>query len=57
MRVGIFTESYPPLVNGVSTSILMLQKALEKKGHTVYIVTVNKEKLKYYSNWINNIVE
>lgn len=47
MRIGIFTETYPPFVNGVSTSILMLQKALEKKGHTVYIVTVNKEKLKY----------
>lgn len=47
MRIGIFTESYPPFVNGVSTSILMLQEALEKKGHTVFIITVNKEKLKY----------
>lgn len=47
MRVGIFTESYPPLINGVSTSILMLQHALEKLGHDVYIVTVGEEKLKY----------
>ena len=47
MRVGIFTESYPPLVNGVSTSILMLQRALEKEGHDVFIVTVGNEKLKY----------
>lgn len=46
MRIGIFTESYPPLVNGVSTSVLMLQRALERKGHTVFIVTVNEE-LKY----------
>ena len=47
MRIGIFTESYPPLVNGVSTSILMLQRALEKKGHTVYIITVGNDKHKY----------
>jgi len=47
MRIGIFTESYPPLVNGVSTSILMLQRALEKKGHTVYIITVGDDKRKY----------
>lgn len=47
MRIGIFTESYPPLVNGVSTSILMLQRALEKEGHEVFIVTVGNDKLKY----------
>ena len=47
MRVGIFTESYTPLVNGVTTSILMLQRALEKEGHEVFIVTVGNEKLKY----------
>ena len=41
MRVGIFTDSYPPYINGVSTSVVMLKKALEKKGHQVYIVTVN----------------
>ena len=47
MRVGIFTESYPPLVNGVATSILMLQRALEKEGHEVFIITVGNDKLKY----------
>lgn len=47
MRIGIFTESYPPLVNGVSTSVLMLKRALEKKGNIVYIVTVSNESLKY----------
>ena len=47
MRVGIFTESYPPLVNGVSTSIVMLQRALEKEGHEVFIITVGNDKLKY----------
>ena len=57
MRIGIFTETYPPFINGVSTSILMLQRALEKKGHTVFIITVGDDKRKYtleeYSKIIN----
>lgn len=47
MRIGIFTDTYEPFINGVTTSVLMLKKALEKKGHTVYIVTVNAENLQY----------
>ncbi|HHU54893.1 MAG TPA: glycosyltransferase family 4 protein [Mollicutes bacterium] len=47
MRIGIFTDTYPPFINGVSTSILVLQKALEKKGHEVFIITVNNEKVGY----------
>lgn len=47
MRVGIFTESYPPLVNGVSTSILMLEHALTKLGHEVFIITVSDNKKDY----------
>ena len=47
MRVGIFTESYPPLVNGVSTSILMLEHALIKLGHEVFIITVSYNKKDY----------
>ncbi len=47
MRIGIFTDTYPPFINGVSTSVVMLKKALEQKGHDVYIVTVNNENLKY----------
>lgn len=47
MRVGIFTESYPPLVNGVSTSILMLEHALIKLGHEVFIITVSDNKKDY----------
>lgn len=31
MRIGLFTDSYPPYINGVSTSVAMLKKALEKK--------------------------
>lgn len=47
MRIGIFTDTYTPFINGVTTSVLMLKKALEKKGHIVYIVTVNAENMQY----------
>ena len=47
MRIGIFTDTYEPFINGVTTSVLMLKKSLEKKGHTVYIVTVNAENMQY----------
>lgn len=47
MRIGIFTDTYPPYINGVSTSIAMLEKALKQKGHQVYIVTVNPENMSY----------
>ena len=35
MRIGIFTDTYPPYVNGVSTSIAMLESALRKLGHNL----------------------
>jgi len=47
MRIGIFTDTYPPFINGVSTSIKMLENALRKKGHKVYVVTVNPTNMKY----------
>ena len=51
MRIGIFTDTYPPYINGVSTSIKMLEQALKEKGHQVYIVTVNTKNMKYiYEN-------
>lgn len=47
MRIGLFTDTYPPFINGVSTSINMLENALRKKGHKVFIVTVNPEDMSY----------
>lgn len=47
MRIGIFTDTYPPYINGVSTSVAMLEHALKKKGHQVYIITVNPENMSY----------
>jgi len=39
MKIAIFTESYRPMVNGVSTSVISLKNALCDRGHTVYIFT------------------
>ncbi len=56
MRIGIFTDSYPPYINGVSTSIVMLEHALRRKGHQVFIVTVNDEGYKYKYEKNNHII-
>ncbi len=47
MRIGIFTETYTPYISGLVTSELMLKKALEKKGHEVYVVTANLQNFHY----------
>src|SRR5574344_1863158 len=47
MRIGIFTDTYPPYVNGVSTSIQMLEKGLKECGNEVFIVTVNPNGYRY----------
>ena len=47
MRIGLFTDTYPPFINGVSTSVLMLKQGLEKLGHEVYVVTINSESFCY----------
>lgn len=37
MRIGIFTECYKPVMNGVAVSIESFKNALEEKGHEVFI--------------------
>lgn len=37
MRIGIFTECYKPVMNGVVVSVESFKKALEEKGHEVFI--------------------
>ena len=39
MRIGIFTDTYRPQVNGVVSSIMTLEKELRKQGHKVYVIT------------------
>ena len=42
MRIGLFTDTYTPDINGVVSSIVTLQKELEKNGHEVYVITNHK---------------
>lgn len=56
MRIGIFTETYTPYISGLVTSCLMLKKALEKKGHEVYIVTANLKDFHYDYDKENRIL-
>jgi 1,2-diacylglycerol 3-alpha-glucosyltransferase len=37
MRIGFFTDTYTPQINGVVTSIQLFARALERQGHSVYI--------------------
>jgi glycosyltransferase involved in cell wall biosynthesis len=37
VRIGIFSESYEPVLNGVTVSILTLTSALKELGHEVYV--------------------
>ncbi len=39
MNIAIFTETYPPFINGVSTSCYNLAKTLREHGHRVIVVT------------------
>lgn len=44
MKIGIFTDTYYPQINGVATSVLMLKENLEKQGHSIYIFTTTDPK-------------
>lgn len=57
MRIGLFTDTYPPFINGVSTSVDMLKKALETKGHKVYVITVNDSLIKYNYDEENHVLK
>lgn len=37
MRIGLFTDTYYPEINGVATSTQQLKKGLEALGHQVYV--------------------
>jgi 1,2-diacylglycerol 3-alpha-glucosyltransferase len=44
MNIGMFSDTYSPQVNGVVTMIKMLEENLQKRGHKVYIFTVDHPK-------------
>lgn len=39
MKIGLFTDTYYPQINGVATSVLILKENLERLGHQVYVFT------------------
>ena len=45
MRIGLFTDTYTPDINGVVSSIVTLQKELEKNGHDVFVITNHRSLL------------
>ena len=42
MRIGIFTDAYHPDINGVVTSIKILEKEMKKRGHEVFVFSPSK---------------
>lgn len=43
MRIGLFTDTYLPEINGVASSVHILRTQLEKNGHVVYVITTKSE--------------
>ena len=41
MRIGLFTDTYYPEINGVANSVFQLKKELEDRGNEVYVFTVS----------------
>lgn len=41
MRIGLFSDTFPPDINGVATATRNLFEILTKMGHEVYVVTTN----------------
>jgi len=37
MRIGLFTDTYTPEINGVVNSVLMLKEGLEDRGHDLFV--------------------
>src|SRR5471030_2370485 len=41
LRLAIFTDTYPPQINGVAPTLARLVKAVEARGGAVQVVTVS----------------
>jgi 1,2-diacylglycerol 3-alpha-glucosyltransferase len=42
LRIGFFTNSYLPTINGVTRAVQNLREGLEALGHTTYVVVLKK---------------
>lgn len=54
MRIGMFTDSYLPDINGVVTSVVTLKNVLEAHGHEVWIVSNHPSIMKTEYDYINH---
>ena len=43
MRIGLFSDTYLPEINGVASSVYTLEKELIRQGHEVFVVTTTSE--------------
>ncbi|MCF0114922.1 MAG: glycosyltransferase, partial [Erysipelotrichaceae bacterium] len=43
MRIGLFSDTYLPELNGVASSVGILKNALESIGHEVYVITTKPD--------------
>lgn len=41
MKIALFTDTFPPEINGVSVSVALHQKVLVDQGHQVLVITTN----------------
>jgi len=49
MNIAIFTDSFVPLINGITTSTISLAKGLADKNHHVYIIAPSYKSFKEFS--------
>ncbi len=43
LTIAMFSDTYPPDINGVAVAVQTLKKSLESAGHTVYIITPTED--------------
>jgi 1,2-diacylglycerol 3-alpha-glucosyltransferase len=41
MKIALFSDTFPPEINGVSVSVGLHQKVLSDQGHQVFVITTN----------------
>ena len=46
MRIGMFTDTYIPQINGVATSVFLLKQTLEAMDHQVFVFTTTDPEAK-----------
>jgi glycosyltransferase involved in cell wall biosynthesis len=37
LTIALFSDAYPPEVNGVATAVVLIRRELQRQGHTVYV--------------------